>query len=152
MKHWRQSVVILSLLQRPAIYKEWARVLQSQPHLSANLAWNLSTTGRVEGFPENGTKPHLQDLLEYYRPCDDAALLARIAFDKIAYSSSPPPVPLKDYKDHHGVPLQVLMDRTESWNRMMSTIQEDDSLPTNVCDLGFDTLTDAFDPKYEATI
>lgn len=138
MKDWRQSVVIQSLLQRPAIRAEWCKILRSQPQLKADFGWNLHNTGRVEGYPENGATPHLQDCLEYHRPGDNAAALAQLAFEKIAFPSRPPQAPRKDYKDHHTVTLQSLMDQPESWNQLMSTIPGDDLPPKNVCEFGFD--------------
>ncbi|KAF2625469.1 hypothetical protein BU25DRAFT_112954 [Macroventuria anomochaeta] len=143
MKNWRQSNVIHSLLQRPAIRMEWGRILQSQPQLG-DFGWNPHDTGRVEGYPENNAKPHLQDRLEYFRSGDDAAALAQLAFQQIAFPSCPPRAPRKDYKDHHTATLQGLMDNTESWNQFMSTIVEDDLLPTNVCDLNISIIDDAF--------
>lgn len=145
MQDWRHSDVILSLLQRPAIKVAWCKILHSQPQLRTDFGWNQHNTGRVEGYPENDAKPHLQDLLEYYRSSDDAAALAQLAFEKIAFPSCPPPAPRKDYKDHHTTSLQSLMDDQASWNLLMSTIPEDDIPPTNTCQLDYDISNNLFD-------
>lgn len=140
MADWHQSNVIHSLLHRPAIYGEWCRILQTQPQLRRDFGWNEHDTGRVEGYPENDAEPHLQDLLEYYRSGDNPAALAQLAFHQIAFPSRPPQAPRKDYKDHHTATLEGLMADTESWNKFMSTIPEDDFLPTNVCEFDFDMI------------
>ncbi|KAH6639789.1 hypothetical protein C7974DRAFT_138892 [Boeremia exigua] len=142
MMDWRQSNVIYSLLQRPAIQSEWRKILHLQPQLRGEFGWNQHNTGRVEGYPENRAEPHLQDLLEYYRWGDNAAALAQLAFQKIAFPSSPPQAPRKDYKDHHNATLQSLMDDQVSWDRFMSTIPEDDVSPIRVCNVD---LGNAFD-------
>ncbi len=148
MSDWLHSRVIYSLLQRPVIHREWLKILQSQPHVNPYFAWNQHSTGRVDGYPENGADPQLQDLLEYFGSNDDAAALAQLAFRKVVHPSCPPPVPRKDYKDHHNATLQELMDDTESWNKFMSTIPEDDLLPTNVCDMEFSMAKNAFEQQY----
>ncbi|KAJ4341930.1 hypothetical protein N0V95_007086 [Ascochyta clinopodiicola] len=140
MADWLQSNVIHSLLQRPAIFKEWSRILQTQPQLRGDFGWNRRDTERVEGYPENDAKPNLQDCLEYFKPSDNAAALAQFAFEKIAFPSQPPQAPPKDYKDHHTATLQGLMDDTETWNNFMSTIPEDDFPPTNACDFDFNVI------------
>ncbi|KAF9693902.1 hypothetical protein EKO04_008441 [Ascochyta lentis] len=141
---WLQSNVIYSLLQRPAIYKEWLKVLHSQPQLKGGFGWNQHDTGRVEGYPENNAKPRLQDLLEYYKSSDNAAALAQFAFEKIAFPSHPPQAPPKDYKDHHTATLQGLMDDTESWDNFMSAIPEDELCPTDTRDFDFSMMNDGF--------
>ncbi|KAF1926114.1 uncharacterized protein M421DRAFT_224992 [Didymella exigua CBS 183.55] len=137
-KDWHQTDVILSLLQRPAIRAEWLVILQSQLQLRADFGWNQHNTGCVEGYPENGKTPHLQDQLEYFSSSDDAAALAQLAFSKIAFPPHPPQAPRKDYKDHHTVSLQSLMDQAESWQDLMNTIPDDPLLPENVCNFDFD--------------
>ncbi|XPS78033.1 hypothetical protein M3J09_010053 [Ascochyta lentis] len=144
MTEWLQSNVIYSLLQRPAIYKEWLKVLHSQPQLKGGFGWNQHDTGRVEGYPENNAKPRLQDLLEYYKSSDNAAALAQFAFEKIAFPSHPPQAPPKDYKDHHTATLQGLMDDTESWDNFMSAIPEDELCPTDTRDFDFSMMNDGF--------
>ena len=148
MKDWRQSYVIQSLLQRPAMRTEWRKILQAQPQLE-DIGWNQHNTGRVEGYPENDAEPHLQDRLEYYRSSDNAAALAQLAFSKIAFPSRPPQAPRKDYKDHHTATLQGLMADTESWNQFVNTIPEDDISPTNVCKFDFNIdYTLSHDPRF----
>ena len=144
MKDWRQSDVIQSLLQRPTIRTEWCKILQSQPQLTADFGWNQRNTGRVEGYLENNADPHLQDLLEYYTSDKDATALAQLAFSKIAFPSRPPQAPRKDYKDHHTATLQALMDDTESWNQLMSTIPEDNISPTDACDFHLNMMDGTF--------
>lgn len=144
MKDWRQSDVIQSLLQRPAIRDAWYKILQSQPQLRADFGWNQHNTGRIEGYPENNAEPHLQDLLEYYRSSDNAAALAQLAFLKIAFPSNAPQAPRKDYKDHHTATLQSLMDDQVSWDQFMDTILEDDISPTGVSHPAYGVMNDAF--------
>lgn len=144
MEEWRQSNVILSLLQRPVIREAWCNVLQSQRQLRADFGWNQHNTGRVEGYPENNAEPHLQDLLEYYQPRDDAAKLAQLAILKIAFPSLPPQVPRKDYKDHRTATLPSLMEDRVLWDQFTYTIKEDEIPPTSVCHLDYGILDDPF--------
>ncbi|UPX16883.1 uncharacterized protein EKO05_0007266 [Ascochyta rabiei] len=144
MKNWLQSNVIHSLLQRPVIFKEWLRILHTQPQLRGDFGWNRHDTERVEGYPENNAEPNLQDRLEYFKPSENAAALAQFAFKKIAFPSHPPQAPRKDHKDHHTATLQDLMDDTESWNSFVSTILEDEISPTNICDLDFNVVDKDF--------
>lgn len=96
--------------------------------------------------------PHLQDQLEFFRSGDDAAALAQLAFSKIAFPEQPPQAPRKDYKNHHTVTLQSLMDQPESWSRLINTIPED-LQPENVCDFdfGFNTADIACDDDVDYT-
>lgn len=144
MDEWYHSNVIQSLLQRPAIRAEWNGILHSQPQLRADFGWNQRNTGRTEGYPESHSQPHLQDLLEYYKPGDNAFELAQLAFRKIAFPARPPQAPRKDYKDNHTATLQSLMDDPVSWDHLMSTIPEDDIPPTDICEINFDMTRDAF--------
>jgi hypothetical protein len=144
MKSWHHSRVIYSLLKRPVVQKEWAKILQSQPHINTSFSWNKHSTGRVDGYPENGATPKLQDRLEYYRSGDDAAALAQLAFEKIIYPPSPPRVPRKDYSEnrHNATIDDVLNDRT-AWNNLIGTILEEGFLPTDLnFNYGYDEMSE----------
>jgi hypothetical protein len=138
MKDWHQTDVILSLLQRPAIKAEWVRILQSQPQLRDDFGWNKHSTGRVEGYPENGKMPHLQDQLEYFKTGDDAAALAQVAFSKIAFPSRPPQAPRKDSEAHHTAAQKPMMEEQVSWDPFTTTIPEDPTLPESMRQFEFD--------------
>jgi len=125
--NWYHSMVIFSLLQRPAIQLEWNRLLKSTCEQQLTLAWNRHSTGRVEGYPETGDAPQLQDLLEYYTPDQDAALIAGLAFDKLV----PPPVPAKDSPM---TPPNAL--NNDIWELMSNTVVADTILPTDAEYLG----------------
>ncbi|KAJ4994211.1 homeobox and C2H2 transcription factor [Stagonosporopsis vannaccii] len=144
MRDWRQSDVIQSLLQRPTIREAWCKILQSQRQLRTDFGWNQHNTGRVEGYPENNAEPHLQDLLEYYRPNNSAAALAQLAFLKIAFPSLRPQAPRKDYHDHRTATLPSLMDDQPSWDQLMYTIKEDEISPTGVCQPEYGVFENAF--------
>lgn len=131
---WYHSWVIYSLLQRPAIWAQWTKLLQ-QYGVVANLAWNEHSTGRVEGYPESVPNLQLQDALEYFTPDANAAALAQLAFDKAIKRTAevevsvPPPVPPKDI---HRDPLTELTLGADSWAMLGNTILKDDFLPTNI--------------------
>ncbi|KAF3039138.1 hypothetical protein E8E12_002573 [Didymella heteroderae] len=151
MKNWHQTNVILSLLQRPVIKTEWVKILQSQPQLRDDFGWNRTSTGRVEGYPENGKTPHLQDLLEYSTSSDDAAALAQLAFSKIAFPSQPPSAPRKDYRDHHSITLQPCMNDQVSCDCFTNTIPEDQILPESIREFDFDFGFNTTDNTYDDT-
>ncbi|KAF3052446.1 hypothetical protein E8E11_008745 [Didymella keratinophila] len=151
MRNWHQTNVILSLLQRPAIKAEWVNILQLQPQLRDDFGWNLSSTGRVEGYPESGKAPHLQDLLEYFTYGDDPAALAQLAFSKIAFPAQPPQAPQKDTIDHQPAVHQPILYEQISWDRFTTTIPEDPILSEPVpgfnfgIDFGFNTTEYIYD-------
>lgn len=132
--NWYHSKVIYSLLQRPAIYHEWMRLLRTRPGLT-NCAWNQHSTGRVEGYPESNPTPQLQDYLEFYTPDQDAAALAQLAYNKMAKpytpsrTSAPPPVPPKNYSN---TSLQDWTAEMDSWAQITKSVIEDDILPTGI--------------------
>lgn len=136
--NWKHSQVIYSLLQRPALQIEWIRLLSSKPEHMIQFAWNEHSTGRVEGYPESHPNPKLQDMLEYYTPNQNAALLVRLAYDKMVKQtalpkiSAAPPVPQKDPQISF---MEELTRETESWTQFMNTIVADDTFPTDVCDV-----------------
>jgi hypothetical protein len=125
MADWCHSLVIYSLLQRPALLTEWNAVLESINRPFTRFAWNEEQTGRVEGYPDSSRYPRLQDALEYFTPKQNAAALARKAYEFVVVtiarenSDIPPPVPAKDspkdYRDNHKASLQDIMKETESW-------------------------------------
>jgi hypothetical protein len=149
MNDWYQSNVIYSLLQRPEILLQWNRILRSQQRLNPRFGWNQHSTGRVEGYPESNPTPQLQDLLEYYTPAQNAATLARLAYEqglirkKLPSTPAPSQVPEKDYHRHHNASLPSLMEEEDSWIPFTNTIVEDDLMPTGVCDWNFDFSHDA---------
>jgi hypothetical protein len=151
MRSWHQTNVILSLLQRPIIKTEWVNILQSQPQLRDGFGWNQSSTGRVEGYPESGKAPHLQDLLEYFTSGDDPAALAQLAFSKIAFPEQPPQAPHKDTMDHQPATHQSTLYEQVSWDRFATTIPEDPVLSEPVpgydfgLDFGFNTTEYIYD-------
>lgn len=141
MADWCHSVVIYSLLRRPAVLMEWDSVLQSMNQPFTGFAWTAEATGRVEGYPNSSRYPRLQDALEYFTPKQDAAALARKAYDLAVKTIArqdrdiAPPVPAKDYPVDHEALLQNIMDETESWTRFAKSIIDDDQLATNVTHL-----------------
>lgn len=122
MANWYHSMVIFSLLQRPAIQLEWNRLLKSTCEQQLTLAWNRHSTGRVEGYPETSHAPQLQDLLEYFTSDQDAASIASLAFDKLV----PPPVPAKDNSTTSQNGLNE-----DLWALMNNTVIADTILPTD---------------------
>lgn len=122
MANWYHSMVIFSLLQRPAIQLEWNRLLKSTCEQQLTLAWNRHSTGRVEGYPETSHAPQLQDLLEYFTSDQDAASIASLAFDKLV----PPPVPAKDNSTTSQNDLNE-----DLWALMNNTVIADTILPTD---------------------
>jgi len=114
MGAWKQSQVVWSLLQQPALRREWLRLLDRKGEAYPNFKWSERTTGGVEGYPEAGKPPQLQDLLEYFTPGqDDAAALVELAYElghraskdvsvsraRSQRSQGSPPVPEKDFSD-----------------------------------------------------
>jgi hypothetical protein len=139
MADWRHSVVIYSLLQRPALLIKWNAVLRSTNQPITRIAWNEEQTGRVEGYPDSSRYPRLQDALEYFTPKQDAAALVQKAYEFAVVTIAPPPVPPKDspkdYRDNHKASLQDIMKETESWTQFVNSIIHDDQFPTNVTQL-----------------
>jgi hypothetical protein len=148
MADWNHSVVIMSLIQRPAILEEWNKLLQSRMREVIGCGWDKRSTGRVEGYPDSNRTLQLQDALEFYTPDQDAAKLARAAYDQAAKkvtrkrASSPvaPPVPQKDYRK---ASLDDIMKETESWAQVDRTIIDEEWLPTGVAHVEDGTLDDA---------
>jgi len=148
MADWNHSVVIMSLIQRPLILEEWNKLLQSTMREVIGCGWDKHSTGRVEGYPDSNHTLQLQDALEFYTPDQDAAKLARAAYDQAAKkvtrerASSPiaPPVPQKDYCK---ASLDDIMKETESWAQFARSIIDDEWLPTGVAHVEDGTLDDA---------
>ncbi|KAH3917356.1 hypothetical protein HBH56_055870 [Parastagonospora nodorum] len=135
MADWHHSVVIYSLLQRPKVVDEWNALLQSMNRPFTGFAWDVHSTGRVEGYPDSSRFPRLQDALEYFTPNKDAAALVRKAYDLAVKSiarDGPPPVPPKDHPNDSELSLQSLTNDTESMTQFLKSIVNDDLLPTNV--------------------
>ncbi|KAJ4357892.1 uncharacterized protein N0V89_002469 [Didymosphaeria variabile] len=168
MADWKHSRVIWSLLQRPEILQEWCRLLETKHRTKNPFAWKASTTGRSEGYPDTNTQPHLQDLLEFYTSSEDAAAIARLAFEtglrEKKLPSIPPPVPEKDRypqqppqqstfpQSQHAAPLFAAiydpMTDMPAWNPLLGTIPEDPFQPANVVTLDYDALNAAFSHSY----
>ncbi|KAF1839167.1 hypothetical protein BDW02DRAFT_635851 [Decorospora gaudefroyi] len=127
---WYHSKVIYSLLHRPAIYAEWMQLHRSRP--ITDFAWNQHSTGRVEGYPESNHIPQLQDYLEFFTNDQDAAALARMAYDKLKSFSTPPPVPPKD---NHTTSMRGAVRATSQWAQLSNSILPDNIYPTGVCHL-----------------
>jgi hypothetical protein len=135
MVDWSHSVVIYSLLQRPIVVDEWNALLQSINRSFKGFAWDVHSTGRVEGYPDTSRFPRLQDALEYFSPSQDAAALVRKAYDLAVKSIArdrPPPVPPKDDPNDSELSLQSLTNDTESMTQFLKSIVNDDLLPANV--------------------
>jgi hypothetical protein len=81
MDHWTQSQVILSLLEQPLVWPEWNRILAIKEECNPSFSWSPEFTGRAEGYPDIDCAPQLQDLLEFFTPDQDAATLARLAYE-----------------------------------------------------------------------
>ncbi|KAH7084699.1 hypothetical protein BKA63DRAFT_1304 [Paraphoma chrysanthemicola] len=151
MDHWNHSVVIYSLLQRPAISKAWHDLVASKNRNFIGFGWDPRTTGRVEGYPDNSDTPQLQDALEYFTGDHDVVALVRKAFDCSvprlgrSFPDTPPPVPPKpkDYRVNHKASLQDIMRETESWTQFIKSVVQDDFLPTSVTALESGALDDA---------
>ncbi|KAF2833577.1 hypothetical protein CC86DRAFT_365433 [Ophiobolus disseminans] len=144
MADWNHSAVIYSLLQRPEILREWNAILENETRVFVGFGWNPQSTARVEGFPDSNHTLQLQDALEYFVPGQDAAALARLAFDQaVRVERSPPPVPPKDYRVNHKASLQDMMKETESWRQFVDSIIDDEQFPTGVTHLEDGSLDDA---------
>ena len=146
MDDWNHSVVIYSLLQRPDILKEWDEIPENKQRMFIGFGWDAQSTARVEGYPDSNSTAHLQDALEYFTPSQDAAALARSAFDQAVTKVArdrPPPVPPKDYRLNHNASLQDIMKETESWKQFVDSIIDDDEFPTGVTYLDDEPLDDA---------
>lgn len=142
MEHWNHSVVIYSLLLRPVIRAEFALLGTGDPTL-IGFGWDPKTTARMEGYPDNNGKPQLQDLLEFFSPGEDAAALARLAFDvAVKENRRAPPVPPKDQHPNHKVSLQDIMKETEDWQQFINSVIDDDRSPTGVTLLEGDEFLD----------
>jgi hypothetical protein len=132
---WNHSKVIYSLLHRPEIVKAWNTVLESKQRIFIGFGWDPEITGRVEGYPDSTQVLQLQDELEFFHPTQDAALLARKAFDLAVtkvdrdYSEVAPPVPPKDNRVQHKARLRDIAEETESWSEFVRSIVLDDVPP-----------------------
>lgn len=176
MRDWKHSKVINSLLQRPEILREFWRLLERDCSLKGkqqtqrSFEWRAKTTGRKEGYPENKLEPQLQDLLEFFTPGQDAAYIARLAFETglcgKPSSDAPPPLPKDDryttqpirqttfhpeqnsasmHKTYHdNMHAMSIMPDMSGWNGFLDPIVEDEWLPTNVVTLDDDSLNAAF--------
>lgn len=147
MKDWNHSVVIYSLLQRPAILTEWSLLLQNKKRKFIGFGWDSQATGRVEGYPDSNKKLQLQDALEFFHVGDDASALALKAYDlavkKIARERPTPPDHRKDYRINHKASLQDIMKETESWTQFINSVIDDERSPTGVTHLENGSLNDA---------
>lgn len=167
VKDWKHSQVIWSLLQRPEILREWCRLLESKQRTQNPFSWKQSITGRSEGYPDMDHPPQLQDLLEFYAFPQDAAVIARLAFETglrtREVSVAPPPVPEKDHLLPQSTQQQPLLPEQLSsshvlspcdpidfptWNTFLGTIPEDPCQPTNVVTLNYNALNAAFGERY----
>jgi hypothetical protein len=81
MATWSQTQIILSLLTQPHLAKEWHRLLDIFQEPNPSFGWSSRWTGRAEGYPDSDCAPQLQDLLEFFTPEQDAAALARLAYE-----------------------------------------------------------------------
>jgi hypothetical protein len=160
IEDWNHSNVIYSLLQRPAILKEWDAILERKKRGYIGFGWDAQSTARVEGYPDSTQKLQLQDALEYFTPEQDAAVLARKAYDSAVakvdrqLSDVAPPVPPKpkDYRVKPKPSLHDIMKETESLTQFVQSIVHDDYLPTGVTHLESGALNDNssswFDDSY----
>jgi hypothetical protein len=150
MDDWNHSKVIYSLIQRPAILREWNAVLARKNRTFIGFGWNPQATGRVEGYPDSNPTLQLQDALEFFTPNDNAALLARTAFElavtkvgrEIPDIAPPVPPKPKDYRVKHKASIQELTKDTESWAQFARSILNDDIFPTSVTNLENGALDD----------
>lgn len=165
MADWKHSQVIWSLLQRPEILREWCQLLESKQRTQNPFSWKQSITGRSEGYPDTNQPPQLQDLLEFHTFPQNAATIARLAFEAGLRTkespSTPPPVPEKDYHQPQ-TNQRISLPRGESysaiacdpieiaaWDTFLGTIPEDPFMPTNVVTLDYDTSHVAFSNNFE---
>jgi hypothetical protein len=143
IEDWNHSIVIYSLLQRPAMLKEWDTILERKKRAYIGFGWDARSTARVEGYPDSTQKLQLQDALEYFTLDQDAAMLARKAYDSAVakvdrqLSDVAPPVPPKpkDYRVKRKASLNDIMKETESMTQFVQSIINDDFLPTGVTHL-----------------
>lgn len=145
MADWNHSSVIYSLLQRPEISKSWNAVLKTQMRNVIGFGWDPATTGRVEGYPDSTQSSQLQDELEYYKPRQNAILIAQKALDlavtKVKHES-PPPVPPKDYTKAFLGDVGDGMKETKAWTEFVRSITNDDNLPSGSTSLESGALDD----------
>ncbi|KAH8886340.1 hypothetical protein GQ53DRAFT_628985, partial [Thozetella sp. PMI_491] len=86
--HWNHSHVIYGLLHQPRVHTAWEKLLTARyGDLSSQRAlvfkWDPESTGRAQGFHENGNPGKLQDLLEFFDEAkDDEHLLTTLAHDQ----------------------------------------------------------------------
>lgn len=165
---WKHSRVIWSLLQRPEILREWCQLLERKHRTQNPFSWKQSATGRSEGFPNTNTPPQLQDLLEFYTSYQDAAAIARLAFETglrlRELPDAPPPVPEKDchpLQPHEQSPLlanqysapysSAAHDPIDisAWDRFLGSIIEDPFQANNVVMLDYDGRNNAFSNGYD---
>jgi hypothetical protein len=150
MEDWNHSMMIYSLLQRPAILREWNAVVARKNRTFIGFGWNPESTRRVEGYPDSNPTLHLQDALEFYTSNDNAAALARYAFElavkkvgrEIPDIAPPVPPKPKDYRVKHKASIQELTKDTESWTQFARSILNDDIFPTSVTNLENGALDD----------
>jgi hypothetical protein len=134
MEQWNHSSVIYSLLQRPAILREWNAILERKKRAFIGFGWDQQSTGRVEGYPDSNPTLQLQDELEFFTPYHNAAALARKAFDLAVtkvdrgHPDVAPPVPPKpkDYRVKHKASLQDIMKDTQSLQQIVRSMVNDD--------------------------
>jgi hypothetical protein len=146
-REWHHSRVIHSLLQREPILSAWNVLLASKHEKYVGFGWNEHSTGRVEGYPDNGKTPQLQDMLEYFRVgCHDAEKLVTVVFEKATVKQTaseerneeewetPPAVPPKDHitTGYRDLEWEALLSETQSWNNMADTILSDVEMPSHV--------------------
>jgi hypothetical protein len=123
--------------------KEWDTILERKKRAYIGFGWDARSTARVEGYPDSTQKLQLQDALEYFTPDQDAAMLARKAYDSAVakvdrqLSDVAPPVPPKpkDYRVKRKASLNDIMKETESMTQFVQSIINDDFLPTGVTHL-----------------
>lgn len=139
-KDWHHSCVIHSLLQRPEVFYEWRKLLESKDPRITNFGWNLHSTGRVEGYPETNPHMQLQDALEYFPHSHSPENLAQLAYEKAVKRAPqldqsalplppPPPVPPKD--DHASLNADLTRE-IENWARFADSILTDEFIPLDV--------------------
>jgi hypothetical protein len=146
MKEWNHSAVIYSLLQRPAMRKEWDALIASKKRVYVGFGWNPKSTGRVEGYPDSTATIQIQDELEYLAPGQDVAALARkvyvLAVKKV--EREPPPVPEKDYHVRRTASPRDSTRDTDSMTQVVQEVVDDELLPIGTTALDYDLLGDSF--------
>jgi hypothetical protein len=143
MHDWNHSVVIVSLLQRPAMRREWAALLASKKRAHLDFSWDPHATRRVEGYPDSTATAHIQDELEYLAPGHDAAALARrvygLAVKKADHGLPPMPPKFSPVK-----PQTVRSGAMPHTPHVAKEVLPDALLPTGTTALEYDWLDEAF--------